>query len=106
MTGPPSTWDDRDDPLLSYAEVAELLGISVAAVRNYRWKGLMPTEDLIKGNPKQPIRLWRRSRIVAWNTERLGRGNWAPEVPRPVPVTLRPRGGRRRPPAADLAKAG
>jgi predicted DNA-binding transcriptional regulator AlpA len=59
------------DELVGYAEAAQIVGVSVATLRSYRYKGLLPDVD-DASFPDRPR--WRRSTIEAWLTTRPGRG--------------------------------
>lgn len=67
-------------PLLGYAEVAELTGLSAATLRGYAAAGRMPApEPLPAGWPSDRPR-WRQAVIDEWLAARPGRG--APGRPR------------------------
>lgn len=69
-----------DDPLLTYAECAELIGVAPGTYRGYVSTGDAPAPDDpddADGKPanrRQPRT--RRSRVIAWNKDRPGRGRW------------------------------
>jgi predicted DNA-binding transcriptional regulator AlpA len=66
-----------DDPLLDYAGIATLTGLTRATLRRYRSIGLLPPPDELPV-PDRPR--WRTSTITAWAKARPGRG--APGHPR------------------------
>lgn len=66
-------FQDDDDPLMTYTEIAEMLDIGVTTLRNYRWKGMLPPEDF----RKEGFRMWRKSTILGWHNSRTGPGWWA-----------------------------
>ena len=59
---------DKDGtPLYGYVEIAEIIGISAATLRNYRKRGYMPPPDVMLADRPR----WREATIVAWQRERL-----------------------------------
>ncbi|MFD0032503.1 hypothetical protein ACFVJK_30400 [Streptomyces sp. NPDC127172] len=71
---------DENDPLLSVAEVADLIGVRPATVRTYNWRAngkreegiatpadLPAPDDTLLGHP-----VWRRSTIAKWRQARAG----------------------------------
>lgn len=68
----------EDEDLVGYAEIAEMVGVKVGTIRNYRSIGLLPEPDAPFSIPDRPR--WRRSTIVAWQQNRRGMG--APGRPR------------------------
>ena len=68
---------DDDDPLLDYAAIAALTGLSVSTLRAYVTGGYFPPADK-RLAPDRPR--WRRSTVTTWQASRPGRG--APGKPR------------------------
>ncbi|HXC64123.1 MAG TPA: helix-turn-helix domain-containing protein [bacterium] len=57
-----------DDDLLSYSDIAALLGVSAATIRAYRHTGRLPEPDaMLADRPR-----WRRASILAWQAARPG----------------------------------
>jgi hypothetical protein len=62
-----------DDPLWSYAQIAEHLGVSVRTVRNYRAGNATstpfppPDDTTFADRPR-----WRRSTVASWDASRRG----------------------------------
>ena len=60
--------------LLGYVDVAEMVGISQATLRNYRRRGYMPPPDVMLADRPRwreaTIRDWQRQRLVGSNTQR------------------------------------
>ena len=59
---------------LGTAAAAKRLGLSVATVRSYILKGLMPAADVVISTPSGPLRGWAPETIDAWQAARPGRG--------------------------------
>ena len=61
-------------PLYGYREIAEMVGITEAALRNYRRRGYMPPPDVMLADRPRwleaTIREWQRQRLVGANTQR------------------------------------
>ncbi|THJ68869.1 helix-turn-helix transcriptional regulator [Candidatus Frankia alpina] len=62
---------DDFEPLLDYTDIAELAGISVEAIRGYRWKGMLPDPD-VQTSSRRPR--WKPSTVRAWLENRPGAG--------------------------------
>jgi hypothetical protein len=73
----PVTAKPDPDELLTYADIARMLGVSPATAVSLRRKGYLPPADEYPV-PDRPR--WRRSTIEAWIPTRPGRG--APGRPR------------------------
>lgn len=59
------TVTDCLDALVSYEEIAEMLGVKKATVWRWRSTGVIPEPDgTISGQP-----LWQRERVIAWAFE-------------------------------------
>jgi predicted DNA-binding transcriptional regulator AlpA len=63
--------------LLSYADIAELTGLTVMTLRRYKREGYMPAPDVLPV-PDRPR--WHRATIDQWLISRPGQG--APGRPR------------------------
>jgi predicted DNA-binding transcriptional regulator AlpA len=64
--------DDPDpNELLSYKDIADLVGVQVQVIRNYRTRGKFPPAD-DTSVPDRPR--WRRSTVIAWDKKRPGPG--------------------------------
>ena len=59
---------------LGTAAAAKRLGLSVATVRSYILKGLMPAADVVISTPSGPLRGWAPETIDEWQRDRPGRG--------------------------------
>ena len=59
---------------LGTAAVAEHVGLSVATIRSYILKGIMPEADVIITTPSGPLRGWAPATIDAWQASRPGQG--------------------------------
>lgn len=58
--------DTNPDDLLTMAEVADLIGVTLLSVQRYRQRGIMPQPDAQYGR----TRTWKRSTIEAWDATR------------------------------------
>lgn len=59
---------------LGTAAVADHVGLSVATIRSYILKGIMPEADVIITTPSGPLRGWAPETIDAWQASRPGQG--------------------------------
>lgn len=59
---------------LGAAAVAEYAGLTVATIRSYILKGLMPPADVIITTPSGPLRGWTPKTIDTWQASRPGQG--------------------------------
>jgi hypothetical protein len=59
---------------LGYAEIAQLAGVTVGAVRSYRARGYLPEPDVWAAADRPR---WHRSTITGWLAARPGSGNHA-----------------------------
>lgn len=59
---------------LGTAAVAEHVGLSVATIRSYILKGIMPEADVIITTPSGALRGWAPATIDAWQASRPGQG--------------------------------
>ena len=59
---------------LGTAAVAQRAGLTVATVRSYIRKGLLPDADVIITTPSGPLRGWAPETIDAWQASRPGQG--------------------------------
>lgn len=51
------------DPLIGFAELADLAGVKVQTTWEWKKRGLLPEPDqIVKPNKSR----WRRSRLLAW----------------------------------------
>ena len=66
------------DDLLETKDIAALLGVRVATVRQYKLRGDLPPPDATAG--RSP--LWRRATIEQWRAERPGQ-DWRKNRPTP-----------------------
>ncbi len=66
------------EDLLTQAQVADYLGLSVRTIHTYRRHGRMPEARMIGTTP-----VWTRQQIDAWQAARPGRGRWGPRDAQP-----------------------
>lgn len=59
--------DADGNPLYGYVEIAQIIGISAATLRNYRKRGYMPPPDVMLADRPR----WREATVIAWQRERL-----------------------------------
>lgn len=57
--------------LLTVAQVAERLGLSVRTVEDYRLDGRMPEATMVGRTPT-----WTKAQIDEWQAQRPGPGRW------------------------------
>jgi predicted DNA-binding transcriptional regulator AlpA len=61
---------DHDEELLDVAQIADIVGVKPATIRQYAHRGDMPKPDRRFG--RSPA--WRRSTIARWLEDRPGQG--------------------------------
>lgn len=59
--------------ILTVAQVAEYLGLSVRTVEDYRLDGRLPAPTMVGRTPT-----WTRQQIDEWQASRPGPGRWGP----------------------------
>lgn len=63
---------------LGVKDIADLLGIKASTLSSYIAKGMLPEPDVIIGTGEKAIRGWTQENIVAWHSNRPGKGNRTP----------------------------
>lgn len=64
------------EDLLGYRDIATMLGVTEATLRNYRRRGYMPPPDIMLADRPR----WRVATIDAWQAKRRNGENWSREM--------------------------